>query len=84
MNSASDTCEVKVKEIWITRTIDQALTLHKERVLRCPECYGQVRAHKEGAGGMARAHFEHVTGHEGCSRGIYFKGNKSPHPRSLK
>jgi hypothetical protein len=76
-------CEVKVKGAWLSVTIDKALGLHPERVLRCPECHGRVRAHNASEDGGMRAHFEHRVGHEGCSRGHYFKGHSSPHPRRL-
>lgn len=77
------TCELKLKDGWTAIPIDKALSLHPERLLRCPECYGRVRAHKASEDGVMRAHFEHRIGHDGCSLGHYFKGTKSRHPRAL-
>jgi hypothetical protein len=79
-----DTCEVKVSGEWISRTIDEALRLHRDRELRCSECHGRVRAHHQAVDGSMRAHFEHFQRHEGCSRGSCFCGIKSAHPKALK
>lgn len=77
------TCEIKLREGWSEICISLALMLHRERLLRCPECKGQVRAHQQSADGTVRAHFEHLKGHKGCSRGHYFDGTRSPHPRPV-
>lgn len=77
-------CEVKVGKKWVTVSIDRALGLHPDRVKRCPECHGKVRAHKAGVDGM-RAHFEHFIAHDGCSRSrsVKFSGASTTHPRPL-
>jgi hypothetical protein len=42
------TCEVKAFGKWELVSIDKALSLNKERIKRCPECHGRVRAHNAG------------------------------------
>lgn len=82
--SESADCEVKVKGEWITQSLDEARNLSRQRELRCPECHGRIRFHEAASDGSMKAHFEHYRGHEGCSRGSYFKGIRSPHPKALK
>ena len=79
-----DTCEVKVGKDWVVITIDKALELHPDRIKRCPECHGKVRAHKTSVDGM-RAHFEHFDAHAGCSRsrGVRFSGRSTRHPKAI-
>lgn len=83
MEEETDTCEVKVQNGWIVIPIAKALSLHPERVKRCPECHGRVRAHSEGNDGM-RAHFEHCRAHVGCSRSFKHDGStRSRHPQAV-
>ena len=67
---------------WEPISIDKALGLHPERVKRCSECHGQVRAHKLGTTDQ-RAHFEHFRAHEGCSRSVEYAGTLSRHPKAI-
>jgi hypothetical protein len=84
MTDDAGTCEVKVKGEWITRTIDEALRLHRDRELRCSECHGRVRAHHQAQDGSMKAHFEHFQRHEGCSRSWCFGGTRFVHPKALR
>jgi hypothetical protein len=79
----SDTCELMANKAWHQITIDQALTSYAERELRCPECWGAVRPHKASEDKTMKAHFEHRIGHAGCSRGHYFDGVQTRHPKPL-
>lgn len=76
-------CEVKSFDEWTSLDLDAALKLASSRTLRCPECHGQVRAHREGSNG-AKAHMEHHERHKGCSRGDCFDGTSRPHHRVLR
>lgn len=76
----SNVCEVRLKGTWTPIDLDAALRLAKSRVLRCIECQGRVRAHKEGVDGQ-KAHMEHEHRHKGCSRGDCFDGESRPHHR---
>lgn len=77
-------CQVKVGGQWQAIDIADALASFKDDALRCIECYGPVCAHKKYVNGVA-AHFEHVTGHTGCSQiSRNFSGVKSKHPDALK
>ena len=79
-------CEISYGDgIWDEISIDVALKIRDSGAtnftIRCQECHGQVRAHKEGAGG---AHFEHLQGHAGCSKGNYYDGQGSRlHPSAI-
>lgn len=68
---------------WEPIDIDTALKMPRTRQMRCPECKGRVRAHKEGSNGQ-QAHVEHSIGHAGCSLGHYFNGRQTPHPKALR
>lgn len=78
-----DDCELWANKAWHTVTITDALTKYAERLLRCPECGGAVRAHRASADGSNPAHFEHRIGHAGCSRAHRFSGHHSKHPKPL-
>ncbi len=79
----NEECEIKVGGNWQSFSIDAALALEPETLKRCPACNGRVRAHKKAVTGQ-KAHFEHITGHGGCSRmGKYFDGIPSLHPDPL-
>lgn len=67
---------------WVPITIDLALKMPRGRRMRCPECHGRVRAHKEGSTGQ-KAHMEHYERHPGCSRGDCFDRKPRPHQRAL-
>ncbi len=79
----SETCELWANKAWHSITIDQALTSYAERELRCPECFGAVRPHRASEDGVMKSHFEHRIGHKGCSRGHYFDGSRTQHPKAL-
>lgn len=51
--------------------------------VRCQECFGPVRLHRAGPGGVPRAHAEHRSGHSGCSLGHSFCGTRSLHPDAI-
>jgi hypothetical protein len=76
-------CELKILEGWQPITLDEALSLHPDRVKRCPVCHGRVRAHKAGDDGAA-ARFEHVQTHLGCYLASDFDGNPRPHRKALR
>lgn len=82
-NEEGDICEVNFKEHWIAKTIEEALRNHLGEMLRCAECHGRVTAIKTGKNG-ARAHFNHVQKHEGCSKSWCFNGRHTLHPDALK
>jgi hypothetical protein len=52
------------------------------RRMRCPECRGKVRFHKEGVNGEV-AHFEHTEANPGCSKGNCFDDIHRPHRKQL-
>ena len=78
----AEVCEVKIRGKWEQIALDDALRLDSGRVKRCPECHGQVRAHKPGKDGMV-AHFEHFERHPGCYLGDCFDGRRRPHRKAL-
>ena len=80
----SETCELYANKTWHTITIEQALTSYAERELRCPEWHGAVRVHRASSDGVMAAHFEHRIGHKGCSRGHYYDGTQTRHPKALE
>jgi len=72
--------QVKVRGVWTRISIEDALRLDSAEIKRCIACHGRMRAHKRAVTGQ-RAHFEHLSGHTGCSRmGPYFSGVASLHP----
>ena len=71
-------CDIKINGKWQRITLAKALALDKTRTLRCVECEGQVRAHREGRNGEA-AHFEHLQQNPGCSLGFFFNGTRAKH-----
>lgn len=75
------TAEVRGEERWETVSIQEALLLDRLTVMRCPECYGPVRAQK---GGIRGAKFIHIKQHDGCPRSYDFKGNFRLHPNDLE
>lgn len=81
MAVASDHCELWANKMWVEISIDDALASYSGRKLRCRECNGAVRAHKEGDGNPA--HFEHLEAHQGCSKSFRYSGTPSRHPRAL-
>ncbi|PZR81630.1 MAG: hypothetical protein DI537_37940 [Stutzerimonas stutzeri] len=69
---------------WHGVSTDVALTLAKSRTMRCEDCDGAVRMHRESD--IARAHAEHLERHDGCPRSDEWrKGPKvrSRHPHPL-
>ncbi|HLY56162.1 MAG TPA: hypothetical protein VKS60_11430 [Stellaceae bacterium] len=78
-----DECEIRVDGGWQAVDISEALALRHRRIeMRCPECHGPVRAHREYNDG-ARAHFEHLRAHAGCSLKPGFNGRRTLHPDAL-
>jgi len=75
-------CEVKVWRQWQRLTLARAFELERGRLMRCPECHGQVRLNKETA--SKPAHFEHYDPNPGCSLGEGFSGTLKAHPWPLK
>jgi len=75
-------CELKVRGVWTRITLEDALRLDKDRIKRCLECQGQVRAHQAGKNGEA-AHFEHYERNPGCSLGHFFDGTPRMHRKPL-
>ncbi len=74
--------ELFAYKTWTPIELSVALTIPRTRRMRCPECKGRIRAHKEGSDGQ-KAHMEHYEAHTGCSRGNSFNGEVSHHPRAL-
>ena len=60
-----------------------ALT-YPDLVKRCTECYGSVRIHRAGPGGVPSSHAEHRIGHAGCSLAQGFDGRRRRHPRPAR
>ena len=75
-------CDVWRGNRWEEIDIDEALSIRSQYLMRCCECHGRVRAHREANNGM-RAHFEHRLAHNGCRRSTKFSGTRSPHPDAL-
>lgn len=59
-------CDVQSGSSWKKVDIEYGLA-HKGELMRCLECHGRVVPMKQYSTG-AKAHFEHVTAHKGCSR----------------
>jgi hypothetical protein len=63
--------------------VDDALT-NRGAEMRCPECHGRMRVHKEGTTGQG-AHFEHQQSHVGCSFSAKWDGkSRSRHPLAIR
>ena len=76
-------CEIRNGPTWKQIGIQEGLALKGED-MRCHECHGKVVAMKQYSTG-AKAHFEHVVAHKGCStKERTFCGTKSLHPHALK
>ena len=75
-------CELFANRTWTAISITDALKMPRSRLMRCLECRGRVRPHREGSDGQ-RAHMEHYERHRGCSRGDCYEGRSTPHPRAL-
>ncbi len=75
-------CELWANNRWNVISIDLGRRLPPERRMRCPECHGRVRFHKEGKNGET-AHFEHSERNAGCSKGDCFDGTPRRHRRPL-
>lgn len=84
MKDLDDVCEERINGHWVRRAVAEVLTAAARSPIRCPECHGRVRAHKEGTTGQ-RAHFEHMKRHEGCSlKKSTFSGRRARHPEALE
>jgi hypothetical protein len=78
-----DKCEVRAGKGWETIGISEGLERRGED-MRCGECHGRFVPHRKYSTG-AKAHFEHLTAHSGCStKERTFSGVKSIHPAPLK
>lgn len=83
MSDSEDICQERVNGQWVIRTIAEVQAAPARGPIRCPECHGPVRPHKQGTTGQ-RAHFEHRKRHEGCSlKKSTFNGRRSRHPDAL-
>ncbi len=79
----SITCNARIEGHWVPMDVAEALRRGTAVTLRCPECYGPVRAHKKGTTGQA-AHLEHAQGHSGCSfSGAWDRRSHSRHPLAI-
>jgi hypothetical protein len=74
----STECEVRGSDGWERMAISDAL-LNRFLEMRCPECHGRVRAHKEGTTGQG-AHFEHIKVHAGLQ--LWFGMERAEQPSS--
>lgn len=74
--------ELHANKCWNPISLAHALTMPRSRRMRCPECHGRVRAHRQGSDGQ-KAHMEHYERHVGCSRGDSYDGNSRLHPQAL-
>lgn len=75
--------QVSVKGEWQSIDLNTALGLHRNRVMRCIECQGRVRAFRQGSNGQV-AHMEHDHRNKGCSRGDCFDGEHRIHHRPVR
>jgi hypothetical protein len=78
-----ESCELKAFGKWEAIELSQALKMPRERLMRCPECWGRVRAHAAGKDGQV-AHFEHYENNPGCSLGFNFNGTRRKHKKVLE
>jgi hypothetical protein len=76
-------CEIQQGGVWVLIGIAQAFDLPHDTKKRCPECHGQLRAHRAGKDGP-RAHFEHRMTHSGCQFSHHFEGVRSKHPAAIE
>jgi len=82
----STTCQIRFGNgEWEDVSVEDVLSRRERGELnfsiRCDECHGQVRAHRAGAGG---AHFEHMQGNPGCTKGDCYDGEGSRlHPHAI-
>ncbi|SDP77307.1 hypothetical protein SAMN05428967_3366 [Phyllobacterium sp. YR620] len=76
-------CELWANRAWVAVTIEDVLSKFNGRIMRCMECHGSVRPHKEGVNGSV-AHFEHKDAHRGCSFSISFDGTRRVHPKPVR
>lgn len=76
------TCQVWRGDQWEEIDIIEALPIRSEFLMRCCECHGRVRAHREANNGM-QAHFEHRRAHKGCRRSTKYTGMDSLHPDAI-
>ena len=75
-------CEIRDGSEWKQIDIQEGLALKGED-MRCHECHGRVVPMKQYSTG-AKAHFEHVVAHKGCStKERTFSGTRSMHPHAL-
>jgi hypothetical protein len=83
MAVTADKCELWANGKWQVVGIDDVVEKWSERRIRCIECHGAVRAHRQGSDGHP-AHFEHTSAHSGCSLCPgHWDGNQRPHPKKL-
>lgn len=68
---------------WVTLQIEAAVQYEQRERMRCPECWGPVRAHREGRSGTPCAHFEHLRAHKGCRYSYIYNGKRTRHPDAL-
>ncbi len=66
-------CELWANNWWERIDMDLALRMPPGRQMRCVDCHGRVRAHREGTTGQA-ARMEHLEAHPGRARGNIFDG----------
>lgn len=83
LHLTSTEAQIYAMKEWHTITIDQALTIYRERPMRCSACGGAVKPHKAGDNGM-QAHFEHKHRHAGCKYSVAWDGAERPHPRQVR
>jgi hypothetical protein len=72
------------KPQWEPISIEEALGLDRTETKRCPECHGEMRAHRAGNTASSPAHFEHRESHDGCSHSMAFDGKARIHPHPLE
>lgn len=70
-------CHIDAGGEWRPISIDQAMKQVRPRI-RCPFCFGPVRANKQAIDGVPRAHFEHRRAHKGYQYSHKFKGTVLP------
>lgn len=75
-------CDVWRGNRWEEIDITEALPIRSEYLLRCCECHGRVRAHRQANNGMP-AHFEHRVAHSGCGLSTKYSGKGSLHPDAV-
>ena len=72
--------DIKGKQQWKLRPVEDVLGLGRAILKRCPECWGRARVQ---AGGKTPTHYEHLEANAGCSHSSNFDGTQRLHPNPI-